>query len=81
MLYFLPTFDRAHGFPPDGRAADGEPFRLYADLAAAEPVALDHHGLGTEVGGGAGGREPGGSTAENEEVDVVVGHGSERGGQ
>ncbi|MEM1115432.1 MAG: NUDIX domain-containing protein [Bacteroidota bacterium] len=40
MLLFLPTFDRAHGFPEAGWRADGEPFRLRRTLAEAEAAAI-----------------------------------------
>ncbi len=41
MLLFLPTFVRAHDpVPAEGWRADGEPFRLYRDLAEAEAAAV-----------------------------------------
>ena len=40
MLLFLPTFDRSHDpVPAEGWRTDGEPYRLYRDLAAAETAA------------------------------------------
>ncbi len=44
MLYFLPTFVRDHGFPSDGWSADGEPYRLYPSLDAAEAAAVGPEG-------------------------------------
>ena len=41
VLWFLPTFIRTHDPVPEaGWQADGEPFRLYADLADAESEAV-----------------------------------------
>ena len=40
MLWFLPTFDRSHGFPDAGWRSDGEPYRLYATLAEAEAAGV-----------------------------------------
>ena len=40
MLLFLPTFDRSHDpVPARGLRSDGEPYRLYRDLAAAQAAA------------------------------------------
>ena len=41
MLWFLPTFVRDHDpVPPEGWRADGEPFRLYPSLEAAEAASV-----------------------------------------
>lgn len=41
MLLFLPTFVRAHDpVPAEGWHADGEPYRLYADLDEAQAAAV-----------------------------------------